>query len=437
MPPFPLPLVDLIGKAGEFAVYLAIGFGFGYALEISGFANSPKLAAQFYFRELTVLKVMFTAIVTAMVLVFASSAVGLLDYNLVWVNPTYLWPGIVGGLIMGIGFILGGFCPGTSLVAVATAKLDGIFFTLGGLFGIFLFGETVGLYDIFWNSSYMGRFTLDEWLGLPTGVVVVLVVLMALFMFWGAEQLERRFGGLDPRRAPKLRYAGGGALLAGAVLVLFVGQPTNTDRWNRIAAEKEMQLNDRAVYVHPGEVLANMHDHKLKLVFLDVRPEADYNLFHLTDARRVEPGSLENPSGLEELAKELQTVPANTVFILMSNGETAATEAWKVLSAESVPNLYILEGGVNNWLAHFAGGDPHISLAPGVDSDHPNPCAWLRGGATPLEQPALLDPLCFEFSVAAGARYPAAYPDPSHFKLQYIPKIELQLQRGPGGGGCG
>ncbi|MCB0124185.1 MAG: YeeE/YedE family protein, partial [Caldilineaceae bacterium] len=160
MAPFPLPLGELLGHWGSYVVYLFIGIAFGYVLEIAGFGNSKKLAAQFYFKEMTVLKVMFGAIIGAMVLIFLTSALGLLDYNLIWVNPTYLWPGILGGLIMGFGFILGGFCPGTSLVSAATLKLDGIVFALGVFFGIFMFGETVGLYEDFWYSSYMGRFTL-------------------------------------------------------------------------------------------------------------------------------------------------------------------------------------------------------------------------------------------------------------------------------------
>ena len=176
MAPFPLLLSDLLGKYGAYLIFLLIGFSFGYVLEIAGFGNSKKLAAQFYFKDMTVLKVMFTAIVVAMVLIFAASAIGLLDYNLLWVNPTYLWPGIVGGLIMGFGFIIGGFCPGTSLVAFATLKIDGLFFALGVLTGIFLFGETVGLFDIFWNSSYLGGFTLPELFGLKTGIVVLQIV---------------------------------------------------------------------------------------------------------------------------------------------------------------------------------------------------------------------------------------------------------------------
>ena len=122
MTPFPLPLEALLAKSGTYLVFGLIGFGFGYVLEISGFGNSTKLADQFYFKDMTVLKVMFTAIVVAMVLIFGAIALGMLDYNLIWVNPTYLWPGIVGGLIMGVGFIVGGFCPGTSLVSMATIQ---------------------------------------------------------------------------------------------------------------------------------------------------------------------------------------------------------------------------------------------------------------------------------------------------------------------------
>lgn len=183
--PFPLPLETLIGKPLMYLLFGVIGFAFGFVLEISGFGNSKKLAAQFYFKDLTVLKVMFSAIVVAMVLIFAAVGLGVLDFNQVWVNPTYLWPGIVGGLVMGVGFIIGGFCPGTSLVAMATFKLDGLFYVLGALTGIFLFGETVGLYEDWWNSSYYGRLTLMDVFNLPTGVVVVMIVLMALFMFWG------------------------------------------------------------------------------------------------------------------------------------------------------------------------------------------------------------------------------------------------------------
>jgi hypothetical protein len=191
----PYDMTAIFGTAGAFVIYLAIGFAFGFILESSGFGDSRRLAAQFYFRELRVLKVMFTAIVVAMLLVFWSTALGLLDYNGLWVNPTYLWPGIVGGLIMGIGFILGGYCPGTSLVSAATLKLDGMFFLLGLVGGVALFGETVGYINAFWHSGDMGPFTLPELLHLETGLVVLLIVAMALLMFVGFEWLRGRIYG--------------------------------------------------------------------------------------------------------------------------------------------------------------------------------------------------------------------------------------------------
>src|SRR6266508_5425944 len=125
-----------------YVLFSLIGFSFGFTLEMSGFGNSRKLAAQFYLTDLTVLKVMFTAIVTAMVLLFGAVGLGLLDFGQVWVNPTYLASGLLGGLIMGVGFIVGGFCPTTSLAAASTGKVDGMFFVFGGFFGAFLFSET-------------------------------------------------------------------------------------------------------------------------------------------------------------------------------------------------------------------------------------------------------------------------------------------------------
>lgn len=191
----PYAMTATFGTSGAHFVYLAIGFAFGFILESSGFGDARRLAAQFYFREMRVLKVMFTAIVVAMLLVFWSTALGLLDYNELWVPPTYLWPGIVGGIIMGVGFILGGYCPGTSLVSAATLKIDGMFFLLGVVAGVMLFGETVSYIDTFWNSGYMGVFTLPEFLQLETGVVVFLVVCLALVMFLGFEWLRERIYG--------------------------------------------------------------------------------------------------------------------------------------------------------------------------------------------------------------------------------------------------
>ena len=179
----------------HFLISIAIGFGFGYILESSGFGDSRRLAAQFYLTEMRVLKVMFTAIVVAMVLVFTFSRLGLLDFSAVWVPPTYLGPGLLGGFLLGIGFIVGGFCPGTSMVASATGKLDGIFFVVGLMIGMFVFHDVADSFILFYqHSGAEGRLTLMDWSGLSTGVIVFGVVLMAVGAFSMATLAERVFG---------------------------------------------------------------------------------------------------------------------------------------------------------------------------------------------------------------------------------------------------
>lgn len=431
---FPLPEFITVSASNPwtYIVFGLIGFAFGYTLEMSGFGDSRKLAAQFYFTEMTVLKVMFTAIVTAMVLLFGAVGLGILNFNQVWVNPTYLSSGILGGLIMGVGFIVGGFCPTTSLASATTGKIDGMLFMLGGFVGAFLFGETEILFDNWYTySGYFGRVTLDQVFNLPLGVVVLLVVLMALFMFWGAEQLERIVGKKDMSKEPKLRIAGAGVLFAAALAVVFIGSPSLEDKYNALTftrTETIEQLNadpivntytytademlaNRLVFITPAEAFKAKYNQAMNPVYLDVRAEADYNLYHIEDAVNV---PLER---IEEIVPVLLTEPpANTVLIVMSNDETAAVKAWKILSASAVPNVYILEGGINNWIAFFGAEDAALQPKPEAGDDE----------------------LGFLFPAALGSTYESCSPNPIEYEdLEFEAKIKLQLKRDKSGGGCG
>ena len=187
----PWELGTELGEVASWIVYLMIGFAFGFILESAGFGDSRRLAAQFYWRDLTVLKMMFTAILVAAVLIFWATALGWLDYDDVWVNPTYVWPGILGGLIMGAGFVLGGFCPGTSLVGASTLKLDAMWFVAGTAVGILGFGESVSLFNDFWHSGNLGRLTLQDWLNLPTGVVILGLVSIGVLVLRVGDIVRR------------------------------------------------------------------------------------------------------------------------------------------------------------------------------------------------------------------------------------------------------
>jgi rhodanese-related sulfurtransferase len=253
---------------------------------------------------------------------------------------------------------------------------------------------------------------------------------MALFMFWGAEQLERIFGKKDLTKEPRLRVAGVGALFVLALAVVFIGTPSLEQKYDKLRftrTETIQQLNadpivntytysadqmleKRLVQIAPAELFKTVYNQGINLVMLDVRPGSDYNLYHINGAINIPLDKL--PSLIPDLLSE---PPANSVFVLMSNDETAATQAWKQLSASSVPNVYILDGGINNWIAFFGKDEGFQSLAS-VGNDQ----------------------LGYIFPAALGSKYGSCDPNPQAYEeLEFEAKIKLQLKRDKSGGGCG
>ncbi len=184
----------LFGDEAGLLVAFAIGIGFGFFLERAGFGSARKLVAQFYLTDLAVFKVMFAAIVTAMLGVTYLAWMGILDLSLVYLVPTYWAAQVVGGLLLGAGFVVGGYCPGTSVAAVATGKVDGLVYVLGILAGTLTFAGLFPLLRGLYLAGSAGAKTLPQILHLPYGLVVFAVVLMALGGFYGAGLLEARFG---------------------------------------------------------------------------------------------------------------------------------------------------------------------------------------------------------------------------------------------------
>ena len=189
----PLAVNEIISSSTNFFLAFLIGIGFGFVLEASGFSSSRKLAGVFYGYDTTVLKVFFTAGLTAMLGLLFFSLFGWVDLSMVYVNPTYLPSNIAGGIIMGAGFIIGGFCPGTSFCGAAIGKIDAFVF-IGGLFlGIIFFGEGYPMWEKFYKSGFMGNLKLSEALGLSQGLLALGFVCMALIMFWVGEWAEKKF----------------------------------------------------------------------------------------------------------------------------------------------------------------------------------------------------------------------------------------------------
>jgi uncharacterized protein len=173
-------------------VALVVGIAFGWCLERSGMGSARKLMGQFYLTDLTVFKVMFSAIITAMLGIFWLGWIGFLDIARIYVPETYVLPQLVGGVIFGVGFATAGLCPGTSCVSAVTGRGDGVAAVLGMLVGVLVAGVFFGLLEPFYLSTPHGAFTLPALIRAPYGVVVFAIVAIALGGFYVAELIEGR-----------------------------------------------------------------------------------------------------------------------------------------------------------------------------------------------------------------------------------------------------
>jgi uncharacterized membrane protein YedE/YeeE len=171
---------------------LLIGIAFGWFLERAGMGSARKLAGQFYLTDLTVFKVMFTAIVTAMLGAFWLGWIGVIDVSRIYVPETFIVPQIAGGVVFGIGFAIAGLCPGTSCVAAATGRSDGFAVVAGMFAGVFGSGLLFSSLREFYELTPRGVFTLPQALGVSEGFVVFAIVLAAMAGFKLANRIEQR-----------------------------------------------------------------------------------------------------------------------------------------------------------------------------------------------------------------------------------------------------
>ena len=189
----PLVVYEIISENVNLFLAFIIGIGFGFVLESNGFSSSRRLAGMFYGYDTTVLKVFFTAASVGSVGLLFLGLFKWIDLSSIYINPTYLWSTLGGGVIMGAGFIMGGYCPGTSFCAASIGKIDALAF-IGGMFiGILIFTEGYPLWEGFYNAKFMGSPVISEMVGTSRGFLTLLIILVALGMFWVGEWAEKKF----------------------------------------------------------------------------------------------------------------------------------------------------------------------------------------------------------------------------------------------------
>lgn len=331
---------DLITDQLNLVIALAIGFLFGFVLEQAGFSSSRRLVGVFYGYDLTVLRVFFTAAVTAASGVLLLAAAGLLDLTAIFVNPTWLAPAIVGGVIMGLGFLLGGFCPGTSVCAVAIGKVDAMAFVGGSILGVFGYAELFPRFAAFADSTSLGPAMVSSSLGVSQGVFVLLLAAAAVLAFTVGGIVERK---VAPETAPSRLFPVRTHVAAAAILLVVAAlAAVLPDRSTRLVA----RVNAPGYVPHhtvkamtPDELAFRILDRDPLLRVIDLRAEA-------TRKAQPLPGAIAVPAG-EILGKEwrMPFSPRLVKKVLVAGTEAEAKTAAYLLVETGFENVAYLEGG--------------------------------------------------------------------------------------------
>ena len=369
--------LDALGAPHAFLLALLIGTGFGFALERAGFSSSRRLAGVFYFTDMAVVKVMFTALLTALLGLSYLSAAGWISFDRIFLMPTVYGAQIIGGLIFGVGFVMGGWCPGTAASGAASGKIDAVVFLVGAAGGSILFNEIFPVIKPLVDLGDRGVRFIYEDLGIARATFVLGFTLVGVAAFWLCEWAEKLRNGRSPYLGTPFLKAFSVALVAAAAGLLIVGPGSGADESAAGAQPTESDLlaavDMAADHVEPEELADWLMAGEPELMVVDVRPAEEFAAFHIRGAVNIP---------LAELAQTLENQRNAGRIVLYSNGMTHPAQARDSLQRQGFQNVFILTDGlvgfrerclmpvslraeplddaaavrVNAWRAYFSGG---------------------------------------------------------------------------------
>ncbi len=336
---------DALGSSAALVVSLLLGFGFGFALERAGFGSSKKLAGIFYLRDMTVLRVMFTAMITAMLGLHLALSLGIITSDQIYFLPTVYGAQIVGGLLFGVGFALGCWCPGTAAVGLASGRLDALIFLFGAALGSVLFNELYSLLEPLYTWGESGVKFVWAAMGLSAPFFALIFSGFGVAAFWFSEWIERRIAGAGPYFGSPFLKAFSVAILVSAFAVAVL-PPVGTEQARSQAGPATEAAMLQAMeagedHVEPEALADRIMAGEPSLLLVDIRTPSEYASFHIKGAVNV---------AAVDLPEILAPHKNKGTVVLYSNGMTHPAQARDALARMGFDNLYLLTDGLQGFM---------------------------------------------------------------------------------------
>lgn len=311
---------------------IPVGLAFGAILERVGLGDPRVIAGQLQGRNFTVVRVMFGAIVTAMLGVVWAGAVGWIEPSSIAMPPTDVPAQALGAVIFGGGFALAALCPGTACVAAASGRRDGLA-AVGGLFAGTALTPAVwpavrgAVADVPREGA-----TIASDLGVPMGIVVMLLTVAAVLAMIVGRVMESRRLSVNPFRPTTPESV---ALALAATFAMTDGRGALPAERTRVIATEIVTEADHIDALDLAELIRKGTP---GLRILDLREGLDTSIYLIPGAIAVGMQSLDS----------LRPAPDEQI-VLYSDGGAHAAQAWVLLRVRGVRNARVLKDGMAAW----------------------------------------------------------------------------------------
>lgn len=314
------------------ATAIPIGIAFGVVLERAGLGDPRVIRGQLLLRDFTVVRVMFGAIVTAMLGVLWLASAGIVDIGSIAIPPTDLGAQALGAVIFGGGFALAALCPGTACVAAASLRREGVATVAGVLAGTLALPLVWPVLSLAAREAPIeGAHLYDS--GISRPVIVLLVTIAGVLAMRIGQRVERGAGQrwFVPSRLESVALA-----LALAFSISNSSKGESPAQLASIAGEIAREDD----HVDALQLAKWIQAGRLGLRVIDVREreDDDSTLYSIPGAERVALSSITR-----------LTVAPGEHLVLYSDGGTHAAQAWVLLRARGITDVHVLRDGLAAW----------------------------------------------------------------------------------------